>query len=289
VCRPQDIGPGLGRPQLAAITNATVPRRPSVVAPASVERPSLSLVLSEDRGAVLVLTLHRPERLNAVVPELFDELSDALAAMDDDVAALVLTGAGRAFCVGGDVRAPKSDYGPSSRRMRRHYHPVIQQLDAFDIPVIAAVNGPAIGAGLSLAATADLRVASEQASFAAGFATVGLSPDNGATHHLVRVLGYTRTYELLLTGVQLDASSAHAWGLVNEVVPHDQLVDRAVEIATQLAMVPGAAAPLTKRLLKDAHRRHLSEQLECESRAFDEATSHPDRAAARDAVRDRIS
>jgi 2-(1,2-epoxy-1,2-dihydrophenyl)acetyl-CoA isomerase len=249
----------------------------------------MSLVLSEMRGSALLLTLNRPERLNAVVPELFDELSDALVAVDEQVAAVILTGAGRGFCVGGDVRAPKSDYAPSSRRMRRFFHPVVQQLDALEVPLIAAVNGPAVGAGLSLAAAADIRLASQLASFSAGFATVGLSPDNGATHHLVRVLGYTRAFELLLAGAQLDANAAHAWGLVNEVVPHEELMTRAVELATRLADVPGAAVPVTKRLLKDSHRRHLAEQLELEARAFDEASAHPDRARARDAVRDRIS
>ncbi|XVQ14970.1 enoyl-CoA hydratase/isomerase family protein [Spirillospora sp. CA-255316] len=248
-----------------------------------------SLVVREMRGAVLLLTMNRPDRLNAVVPELFDELSDALAAVDEQVAAVILTGAGRGFCVGGDVRAPKSEYAPSSRRMRRFYHPVVQQIDALEVPVIAAVNGPAVGAGLSLAAAADMRLASDLASFSAGFATVGLSPDNGATHHLVRVLGYTRAFELLLGGARLDAHAAHAWGLVNEVVPHDDLLGRAVDLATHLADVPGVAVPVTKRLLKDSHRRHLAEQLELEARAFDETSGHPDRARARDAVRDRIS
>jgi len=245
--------------------------------------------LSEVRDNVLVVTLNRPERLNAVTPELFDALSDALAAVDEHVRAVVLTGAGRGFCVGGDVRAPKSDYAPSSRRMRRFYHPVIEQIDALEQPVIAAVNGPTVGAGLSLAAAADIRIASEKASFSGGFASVGLSPDNGGTYHLVRVLGYTRAFELLLTGVRLDSEQARAWGLVNEVVAHDDLVHRAIELATQLARLPGVAAPVTKRLLKQASLRQLAEQLEQEARAFDEATSHPDRVQARDAVRDRIS
>ncbi|AWK73893.1 enoyl-CoA hydratase [Rhodococcus oxybenzonivorans] len=249
----------------------------------------MSLVLSEMRDAVLVLTLNRPERLNAVVPELFDALSDVLAAADGTVKAVVLTGAGKGFCAGGDIRAPKSDYAPSSRRMRRFYHPVIQQLDALDIPLIAAVNGPALGAGLSLAAAADIRLASDRASFSAGFAPVGLSPDNGATHHLVRVLGYTRAFELLLGGARLDAAAAHSWGLVNEVVPHGELLACAVDLATRLAYMPGLAVPVTKRLLKDSHRRHLAEQLELETQAFDETSQHPDRARARDAVRDRIS
>ncbi|RYF58569.1 MAG: enoyl-CoA hydratase/isomerase family protein [Comamonadaceae bacterium] len=249
----------------------------------------MSLVLSEMRDAVLVLTLNRPERLNAVVPELFDALSDVLAAADGTVKAVVLTGAGKGFCAGGDIRAPKSDYAPSSRRMRRFYHPVIQQLDALEIPLIAAVNGPALGAGLSLAAAADIRLASDRASFSSGFAPVGLSPDNGATHHLVRVLGYTRAFELLLGGARLDAAAAYSWGLVNEVVPHSELLACAVDLATRLADMPGVAVPVTKRLLKDSHRRHLAEQLELETRAFDETSQHPDRARARDMVRDQIS
>jgi 2-(1,2-epoxy-1,2-dihydrophenyl)acetyl-CoA isomerase len=249
----------------------------------------VSLVLSELRGSVLLLTLNRPDRLNAVIPELFDELSEALTVIDERAGAVVLTGAGRGFCVGGDVRAPKSDYAPSSRRMRRFYHPVIQQLDALEVPLIAAVNGPTVGAGLSLAATADMRVVSEQAFFSAGFASVGLSPDNGATHHLVRILGYARAFELLLGDRRLDAEAARAWGLANEVVPHAEVVTRGVEVAARLAELPGVAAPVTKRLLKGSALRHLAEQLEQEARGFDEASGHPDRDRARDAVRDRIS
>lgn len=249
----------------------------------------MSFVLSELRGPVLLLTLNRPDRLNAVIPELFDDLSDALAAIDERAGAVVLTGAGRGFCVGGDVRAPKSDYVPSSRRMRRFYHPVIQQLDALEVPIVAAVNGPAVGAGLSLAAAADLRVVSDRASFTAGFASVGLSPDNGATYHLVRILGYSRAFELLLGDTRLDAEAARVWGLANEVVPHADVVTRAVAVATRLAEQPGAATPVTKRLLKQASLHRLAEQLEQEARAFDEAVGHPDRSRARDAVRDQIS
>lgn len=249
----------------------------------------MSLVLDEMRGPVLVLTLNRPERLNAVVPELFEALSDALARAVGQAGAVVLTGAGRGFCVGGDIRAPKSDYAPASRRIRRFYNPVILQLDALDIPVVAAVNGPALGAGLSLAAMADIRVASENAVFSAGFAQVGLSPDTGATHHLVRVLGYPRAFELLLGGVRLDADKAREWGLANEIVPADGLVDHAVAVATRIAALPGVSAPVTKRLLKGSYRRHLAEQLELEAQAFDTTSEHPGRAAARAAMGDRIT
>ncbi|CAI7979692.1 Enoyl-CoA hydratase/isomerase [Frankia sp. Hr75.2] len=249
----------------------------------------MSLVLEEMQGPVLILTLNRPERLNAIVPELFDDLSDALARAAGQAGAIVVTGAGRGFCAGGDIRAPKSDYSPSSRRMRRFYHPVVLQLDALDIPFVAAVNGPALGAGLSLAAAADIRVASENALFSAGFAPVGLSPDTGATYHLVRVLGYTRAFELLLGDVRLDAEQAHDWGLVNEVVPASELVAHAVALATRLANLPGVSAPVTKRLLKDSHRRHLVEQLELEAQAFDTTSEHPERAAARAAMGDRIA
>ncbi|MFJ8001303.1 enoyl-CoA hydratase/isomerase family protein [Streptomyces sp. NPDC096310] len=246
-------------------------------------------IQTQTRGTVHVLTLNRPERLNAVTPELFDELSDALVHAREEARAVVLTGAGKGFCAGGDIRAPKSDYAPASRRMRRFYHSVMAQLDELDIPVIAAVNGPALGAGLSLAAAADLRLASERASFAAGFAPVGLSPDNGATYHLVRVLGYTRAFELLLAGVRLDAAAAREWGLVNDVVPHAELLDRAVELAGRLAAMPGSSVPVTKRLLKEAHRRHLVEQLESEARAFDETSQDPARRGAREAMRQRIT
>jgi 2-(1,2-epoxy-1,2-dihydrophenyl)acetyl-CoA isomerase len=249
----------------------------------------MSLVLSEMRGRVMLLTLNRPAQLNAVTPELFDALSDALTKGAVTAGAVVLTGAGRGFCAGGDIRAPKSDYGPSSRRMRRFFHPVVLQIDALGIPVLAAVNGPAVGAGLSLAAAADLRLASPLASFSGGFAPVGLSPDNGATYHLVRTLGYARAFELLLCGERLDAKKASMWGLVTEIVPHEGLVERAVELAARLADMPGVSVPVTKRLLKDSQRHLLAEQLELEARAFDESSMHPERARARDAVRGQIT
>lgn len=249
----------------------------------------MPLVLSETHGPVLVLTLNRPERLNAVTPELFDELSDAITAMDTTIGALVLTGAGKGFCAGGDIRAPTSNYTPSSRRMRRFYHPVMLQLEALDIPFVAAVNGPAVGAGLSLAAAADIRMASERATFSSGFATVGLSPDNGATHHLVRVLGYTKAFELLLQPTTLDARTAETWGLVNSVVDHGSLLTDAITAARRLADLPGIAGPSTKRLLKNSSRRILAEQLELEAQTFDETSQHPDRQRAKEIKRKEIS
>lgn len=243
----------------------------------------MSLVLTDYDDDLAIVRLNRPERLNAVIPDLFDEFSDALREVRERGSrALVLTGNGRAFCVGGDIRAPLVDLTPPSRRVRRFYTPVMLQLDALDIPIVAAVNGAAIGAGFSFAMAADLRVGSEDTYFKAGFAAVGLSPDTGATFHLSRVLGYARAYEVLLMDQKIDATQAVNWGILNEIVKPDYVVARACEIGHRIAQIPGVAAPLTKELLKKATGGTLAEQLEREAQAFDLSSTNPDRLRARE-------
>ncbi|KAA0120647.1 enoyl-CoA hydratase/isomerase family protein [Mycolicibacterium sp. P9-22] len=250
----------------------------------------MDLVLVDRTDSLLTITLNRPERLNAVIPDLFDALSDACTlAADPSVRAVILTGRGRGFCVGGDIKAPPSALQPGSRRQRRHYTPAIVQLAGLDKPVIAAVNGPAVGAGLSLAAAADIRVASDKALFKAGFVDAGLAPDTGSSYFLVRLLGYGRAFDFLAGGKPVTAEEARDLGLVNEVVAHDGLMERAQEIARSLADKPGIAVSATKALLRTAARASLLEQLEAEAQAYDVASADEERIAARAAMVNHIS
>jgi 2-(1,2-epoxy-1,2-dihydrophenyl)acetyl-CoA isomerase len=173
------------------------------------------------------------------------------------------------------------DMEPGSRRQRRFYNPAIIELAGLDKPVIAAVNGATVGAGLSLAAAADIRVASERARFKCGFVDVGLAPDTGTSLFLERMLGYSRAFYFLATGHVLSASEALSAGLVNEVVPHDSLLDRAGELAALLAAKPGIGVAATKGLLRHAATASLADQLEAESTAYDRTSVHPERLAAR--------
>jgi 2-(1,2-epoxy-1,2-dihydrophenyl)acetyl-CoA isomerase len=237
-------------------------------------------VLVDER--VALLTLNRPERMNAVTPELFSALSDAVAQVaTDDIRVVVLTGEGRGFCAGADLKAPRPALQPGSRRLRQLYHPVIAQISQLRKPVIAAVNGPAVGAGLSLAAAADIRIASQDAVFVPGFVDVGLAPDNGASWHLPRIIGHSRAALWLLSGSRMDATQALEWGLVDEVAPAGSSGDRAMELARTMAAKPGVGMIETLLLLRSARGSTLAEQLEWEGAASDRATDHPERLAAR--------
>jgi 2-(1,2-epoxy-1,2-dihydrophenyl)acetyl-CoA isomerase len=182
-----------------------------------------------------------------------------------DVRAVVLTGAGRGFCVGQDLNAFKHEAGDIGARLRGTFNPNVVALRALEKPVIAAVNGAAAGAGLALACACDLRVAAASATFVPAFIQVGLVPDTGASFFVARLLGYARAFEWLCSGRRLSAADAHAWGLVTEVVDGGRLAARAQEIAATFAALPTRAIAMTKRLLDRAAISSLGEQLELEA------------------------
>src|SRR5204862_4100688 len=166
--------------------------------------------------------------LNAFNADLHKGLAAALElARTDEVRAVVVTGAGRCFCVGQDLTEFREAPGDIGGRLRGSYHPNVLAIRALEKPVIAAVNGAAAGAGLSFACACDLRVAADSASFVPAFINVGLVPDSGATYFVSRILGPDRAFEWLASGRKLDAAEAHAWGLVSEVVEDARLADRA--------------------------------------------------------------
>jgi 2-(1,2-epoxy-1,2-dihydrophenyl)acetyl-CoA isomerase len=228
-------------------------------------------------GAVQTITLNRPDVLNAFNGAMHSALAAALKdARSPDVRAVVITGAGRGFCVGQDLTEFREAPGDIGDRLRGSYHPTILAIRALEKPVLAAVNGPAAGAGLSLACACDLRIAADSATFVPAFINIGLVPDSGGTFFVRRLLGYARAFEWLSSGRRLSAAEAHAWGLVSEVVPADELAGRAAELAGELAAMPTAAIGMTKRLLDHAETATLEEQLEREAQLQTAATRSED-------------
>jgi enoyl-CoA hydratase/carnithine racemase len=220
----------------------------------------MSLVTVEKRGAIAVLTLNRPDKLNALgEPGDGDQVRAACDEVNDDqsIRCVVLTGAGRAFSAGGDVKAMKARsgaFGGGSVAIRDNYrtniHRIVKSIYGLEVPSIAAVNGPAIGLGCDVACMTDIRIAADTARFGVTFLKLGLIPGDGGAWLLPRTVGMSRAAELLFTGDVVDAQTAAAWGLVSRVVPADQLMDSALELATRIAQQPPHALRLAKNLLK---------------------------------------
>jgi 2-(1,2-epoxy-1,2-dihydrophenyl)acetyl-CoA isomerase len=228
-------------------------------------------------GAVLTITLNRPDVLNALNRSVHDGLRHALAqAQEPDVRAVVITGAGRGFCVGQDLQEFSAGAGDVTDNLRANYHVNVLAIRALEKPVIAAVNGPAAGAGLSLALACDIRIAADSASFVPAFINIGLVPDSGGTYFVTRLIGYARAFEWLCSGRKLTAAEAEAWGLVSEVVEADTLPARAAELAAQLAALPTKAIGMTKRLLERATTSTLEDQLEWEAQLQSAAVKSAD-------------
>ena len=228
-------------------------------------------------GVVLTITLNRPDVLNAFNAALHKALGAALKeARDPEIRAVVITGAGRGFCVGQDLTEFREAPGDIGDRLRSTYHPNVLAIRALEKPVIASVNGAAAGAGMSFACACDVRIAADSAVFVPAFVNIGLVPDSGGTFFVTRLLGYARAFEWLCSGRRLSAAEAHAWGLVSEVVETDALATRATEVAGELAALPTRAIGMTKRLLDRAWGSSLGEQLEWEAQLQAAATQSED-------------
>jgi 2-(1,2-epoxy-1,2-dihydrophenyl)acetyl-CoA isomerase len=245
-------------------------------------------VLRARDGAVLTLTLNRPDALNALNRETTGALRNALeaAAHDREVGAIILTGAGRAFCAGADLKdvsarqqAGDTDLGAD---LRTNYAPMIRAIRACPKPVIAAINGTAAGAGLSLALACDLRIAAAGAQLIVVFVRVGLVPDAGSLFFLTRMLGLSKATELALTGEPLSAEDAQRLGLLAAVVPPGELMAAALERGRQLAGGPRQTYALIKRGMERALDLDLEQTLELESQLQAAAAKTPD---AQEAIR----
>lgn len=228
-------------------------------------------------GNVLTITLNRPEVFNAFNRPMQAAIRSALEdAADPAVRAVVVTGAGRAFCAGQDLREFEELPGSVGETLEQTYHPNIRLIRSLEKPVIAAINGPVAGAGLSFASACDVRVASDAASFVPGFVGIGLVPDAGGTWFLQRLLGYARAFEWMSSNRRLSAGEALALGLVSEVLPAETFAEGVAEIAARWAAMPTRAVAMTKRLFEAAHTATLEEQLALEAESQDAAMSTAD-------------
>ncbi len=234
-------------------------------------------VLTTRHGAVLTITLNRPDVYNAINRAMHEGLAAALAeAADPAIRAVVLTGAGRGFCSGQDLREFESFPGGVREALEQTYHPNVRALRALEKPVIAAVNGPVAGAGLSLACACDVRVGSSSATFVPGFIGIGLVPDAGSTWFLHRLLGFTRAFEWMVSNRRLSADEALVWGLLSEEVPDDRFAKRVHELAEWYAALPTRAVAMTKRLFEHAYTASLDEQFALEAELQQAATQTED-------------
>ena len=243
-------------------------------------------VLLDVTGAVATVTLNRPEGLNALTLEAKASLLEAIGAVRADarVRALVLTGSGRAFCVGQDLREhagllDAGDPAPLST-VREHYNPLVTMLAGLPIPTIAAVNGTAAGAGLGLACALDLRIGAAGARYTTAFTGIGLTADSGLSWTLPRLVGGGRATALLLLAEPFTAEQALEMGLFNAVVPAEQVLSVATELADRLAAGPTAAFGLVKASLTYAADHTLVEALAKEDELQTRAGATADHAAA---------
>ena len=220
----------------------------------------MSVITVEKKGAIAVLTLNRPDMMNALGQEGDGAAVAAACAhieADPTIRCAILTGAGRAFSAGGDVKAMKARAGafggsPYNIRegYRRNIHRVVKSLYNLEVPLIAAVNGAAIGLGCDVACMADVRIASDKAKFGVTFLKLGLIPGDGGAWLLPRIIGNSRAAELLFTGDVIDAQTAAEWGLISKAVPGETLMDEAMALAERMAQQSPQALRLAKTLLR---------------------------------------
>lgn len=225
-------------------------------------------VLSEVDGGIAVVTLNRPEVRNAVDRHMAEALQQALdAAADPAIRVVVLTGAGGAFCAGQDLRVvlDDGDLPSAGAAVRQTWNPVVLRLRRLEKPVIAAIGGPAVGAGMSLALACDVRIASARAVLSLGFTRIGLMPDAGMTWLLPRLVGFGRALELMLSARHVPAPEALGLGLVEFVVPEDRLMDEARAMASLLAQGPTVAFGMGKQAMTRSFQQSLEDALELEA------------------------
>jgi 2-(1,2-epoxy-1,2-dihydrophenyl)acetyl-CoA isomerase len=228
-------------------------------------------------GAVLTITLNRPDKLNAFDTATHEAFAAALKeARPAEVRAVVLTGAGRGFCVGQDLGELRDGERDVAGLLRERWNRHVVALRELEKPVLAAVNGAAAGAGLALACACDIRLASQSASFVPAFVNVGLVPDTGGSYFIPHLLGPARAFEWMTSGRKLPAAEALEWGLVAEVVEDDRLLPRTHERAVELAAMPTRGIAMTKRLFDRAAGVRLEEQLELEAQLQAAATGTDD-------------
>ena len=224
-------------------------------------------------NGVATIAFNRPDVLNALNDQITHETTKAFktAARDGAVRAVLLTGNGRGFSSGADLtsgdilkNAPDGERPGAGDHLKKVYHPLIEQITKIEKPVIGAINGIAAGIGMSVALATDIRIASDKAAFTLGFGKIGLVPDGGASWILPRLIGYNRAYQMYLTSEKVAAETALSWGMINQVVPHDQLMEVAIATASKLAAGPTLAFGLAKRAMRQAADQTFGESLNTE-------------------------
>jgi 2-(1,2-epoxy-1,2-dihydrophenyl)acetyl-CoA isomerase len=228
-------------------------------------------------GSVLTITLNRPEAYNAFTTGMHAALRAALEeAAAEDVRAVVITGAGKGFCAGQDLNEFREVDHDIGKHLEATYHPNVRAIRALEKPVIAAINGAAAGAGLSLACVCDYRLAADTAGFVPGFIGIGLVPDSGGSYFIVRLLGASRAFTWMSSNRKLTAAEALGWGLVDEVVEAEALASHAAELAADYAARPTRGIGMSKRLFDHAANATLDEQLALEAELQTAATKTDD-------------
>jgi 2-(1,2-epoxy-1,2-dihydrophenyl)acetyl-CoA isomerase len=237
--------------------------------------------LEQSPAAVATLTLNRPDSLNALNSAMVDELRFAVESLADSASrALLITGEGRGFSSGADLASGGGLPEDAGMALEKHFNPLIEAIFALDIPVVASVNGPAAGAGCSLALAADIVIAARSAYFLQAFVNIGLIPDAGATWLLPRLAGRARAMEMMMLGERISAEQAAQWGMIARVVPDEELASEAAVLAARLAQGPTVALGLIRKLARDSAHLSLSEALGAERAAQRRAGTSEDFRAA---------
>jgi 2-(1,2-epoxy-1,2-dihydrophenyl)acetyl-CoA isomerase len=227
-------------------------------------------VLTDLRDGVQTITLNQPAKFNALSGAMLQALADALRAAErnDSVRAIVVTGAGKGFCSGADITEFNigGDHPMDpGEHLRKGFNPLVMRMRAMEKPILAAVNGVAAGAGLSLALACDLRYAAESTRLVVAFVKIGLVPDAGLMYFLPRLIGPAKSMELSWTGDPIGAQEGYELGLINKVLPDDQVLSHTQEVAARLAYGPALTIALIKRALNQAHELPLERVLELEA------------------------
>jgi 2-(1,2-epoxy-1,2-dihydrophenyl)acetyl-CoA isomerase len=238
-------------------------------------------IIFEIKGQAAFITLNRPEAFNALNLAVCRELMHAAIRCDEssDIRAVVLTGAGKSFSAGGDLKffaGLGSQLSAVLNEMTVYFHAAVSRLTRMDKPLITAVNGLAAGAGMSFAITGDIIYAAEGASFTAAYTAAGLSPDGAMTYLLPRMIGLSRSREMIMTNRRLSASEALGWGLVNRVVPDGDLLSEVALLAKSFADGPTRSFGMARRLLHESFSTTLETQMEHEARGIAEMSKTSD-------------
>jgi len=235
-------------------------------------------VVFETKEQIAVITLNRPEKFNAINREMALQLQAALdQCMDNSCRAVLITGAGKAFCAGQDLDEAIDPHGPGMERiLKEHYNPLITQIRSLQKPVVAAVNGVAAGAGANLALSCDLCIASDSATFIQAFSKIGLVPDSGGSFFLPRLVGWQRAAGLMMLGEKITGAEALQMGLIWKTVVAEQLQEEAMALVKQLAAMPTRALALIKEQLNQSATHNLAQQLALEDQLQQQAAASDD-------------